>query len=227
MINLDYFQLAHKLNKENRDLLLDKKVHFRANPNSISLISISDDKPELGVKCNAKQYQTSENIIENLLKDLDKIKSKPKPKRPTPEKDLQSWIIHYALANKSSLPFDSNIKFITSELAIQNKQGKKIVTDILGYNPSLNEIYVIELKSERLRKRLIEQVNNFEKIIIENPEFFNSLMAIHNFKSTIDISKKIIKAVVWPYKKTSPDSVLKDLKITEFTYKNRFDFLKH
>ena len=227
MIELDYFKLAHKLNEENSALLLEEKVHFRASLNSISLISISEDKPELGVKCNAKNYLLNNSNKELLSKDLDKIRSKSTPQRPTPEKDLQSWIISYALSNNYSLPFDKSIKFITSELTIQNRQGKKIVTDILGFNPTLNQIYVIELKSERLRKRLIEQVDNFSNVIIENPEFFNNLLNIHNFDSPIDISNKIIKVVVWPHKKTSPDKILKDLSITEFTYEDHFTFLKH
>ena len=227
MKGIEYFKLAHRLNEDNKTILLKEKVHFRASLNSISLISISNEKPELGIKCNANKYQATENISDVLSKDITKIKIKPVPKRPTPEKELQSWIINYALNNKNSLPFDNDIKFITSELAIINQEGKRIVTDIIGYSESLKQLFVIELKSERLRKRLIEQVNNFENVIIENPDFFNQLLSIYGFKSSKDFSKNISKVIVWPYKKTSPDKMLIELDIIEFTYQEDFSFLKH
>ena len=226
MKDIEYFKLAHKLNEDNKTILLKEKVHFRASLKSISLISISNEKPELGIKCNANKYQVTENSFDILSKDISKLKIKSAPKRPTPEKELQSWIINYALNNNKSLPFDNDIKFITSELAILNQKGKKIITDILGYSESLKKLYVIELKSERLRKRLIEQVNNFENVIIENPDFFSQLLSIYGYKSSKDVSIKINKAVVWPYKKKSPDKVLLDLNIIEFTYQTGFSFLK-
>ena len=50
-----YFDLAHKLNKENKDKLKINQMHFRGSLNSISLISISDEKPEIGKKINLKE----------------------------------------------------------------------------------------------------------------------------------------------------------------------------
>lgn len=221
---IEFFKLAHKLNEDNKFILLKEKVHFRASLNSVSLISISSEKPELGIKCNVNKYQETDIISGILSKDINKIMIKPAPKRLTPEKELQSWIINYALNNNNSLPFDENIKFITSELAISNHEGKKIVTDILGYNERLEQLCIIELKSERLRKRLIDQVNNFENVILENPDFFTQLLLINGFNNPKIISKNITKIVVWPYKRVSPDKILRELNIVEFTYKEGYSF---
>lgn len=185
-MELKYFELANKLNGNYEQLLIDNEVHFRASINSISMISISNDKPELGIKCNAPKYKSSANLKNIIEEDIIKVKSINKPQRPTPEKELQSWIINYALNNNNSLPFDTDMKFITSELAIRSKSGKKTVTDILGYNETNQQLYVIEIKSDRLLKRLIQQVGDFENVILENPQFFSQLLSIHGFASPID-----------------------------------------
>ena len=50
-MNIEYFKLVHKLNKMYEQLLTKNEVHFRANEKSFSMISISQDKPELGITC--------------------------------------------------------------------------------------------------------------------------------------------------------------------------------
>ena len=195
-------------------------MHFRANLNSLSLISVSSNKPELGVQCKNHNQWTSE-ILNSYIK---KIHSKSEPERLTPEKLLQAQIIKEAQANNRKLPFDNSIIFITSELAMRNNSGTKIVSDIIGYNTATNQLVIIELKSDRLLKRLIEQVENFEKIINENFYFFQELINLNNFDK-LSLAPK--KAIVWPYKNTSPLEKLKGLNIAEYTYKlydNNFSF---
>lgn len=226
-MDLKYFELAYKLNESHKRLLIDNEVHFRASINSISMISISNNMPELGIKCKASKYNASSNLINVIEEDIIKVKSKSKPQRPTPEKELQSWIIKYALTNNHSLPFDPDIKFITSELAIQSKSDRKTVTDILGYNDVTQQLYIIELKSDRLLKRLIQQVSDFENVILENQQFFSQLLSIHGFASPEDFSNRIKKAIIWPYEKTSPKEELKTEGIQEFTYQGYYTFLNH
>ena len=222
-MDIEYFKLAHSLNEGYKHILLKDKVHFRASLNSISLISISDEKPELGVKCNANNYKSTDNI-DIILQDINKIKIKSNPKRVTSEKKLQSWIINYALNNNYQLPFGTNIKFITSELAIRNKSGKKIVTDILGYCVRENKLCVIELKSVRLLKLLIQQVSNFEEIILKNFDFFSKLLSVNDFSNNKPLSKEVKKIIVWPYKPTSAKKELKEADILEFTYQEHYIF---
>jgi hypothetical protein len=226
-MDLKYFELVFKLNNEYKQLLIDNEVHFRASINSISMISISNDKPELGINCSAQKYSSSANLKNLIEQDISKVKSVKNPLRQTPEKELQSWIIISALTNNHSLPFDPDIKFITSELAILSMSGKKTVTDILGYNETNQHLYVIELKSDRLLKRLIQQVSDFENVIMQNQQFFSQLLSIHGFASPEDFSNSIKKAIIWPYKKTSPREELSRVGIQEFTYQGHYTFLKH
>lgn len=222
---LMHFALAHELNEKFKPLLLKNNVHFRPSLNSLSLISISEKKPELGTKSSAYQYKTNANIEQLIAKDLEVITKKDTPRRPTPEKVLQAFIIREALKNdKKILPFGDNITFISSEIALKNKAGKKIVTDILGYNNSRNELCIIELKYDRQEKRLIEQVNNFETVIKENPNFFTRLLSIHGFSKTSEIKPTVVKIVVWPHKSTSPKANLKEEGIIEVTYQLDYSF---
>lgn len=221
---LKYFSLAHELNEKFKSLLLKNKVHFRPSLNSLSLISISQEKPELGTKCSFKKYNSANNIQELIEEDIEKINIKAEPQRPTPEKYLQALIINYAVKNNNELPFDKNIKFISSEIAVKNIAGKKIVTDILGYNETNNQLCVIELKYDRQEKRLIEQVNNFENVIKEKPEFFSQLLSIHGFIKTSKIPQTIAKLVVWPHEKTSPKIKLKAENIIEITFHPDYSF---
>lgn len=220
-----YFSLAYELNEGYKQLLLKNEAHYRASLNSFSLISVSQEKPELGIPCKKNKYKLAEKFSESVSSDLSEIKNKPNSTLSKPEKKLQAWIINNAIQNNYKLPFDNDIKFITSELAIPNKEGKKIVTDILGYSESKKQLCVIELKSDRLLKRLIEQVNNFENVIKENPEFFKKLLLIHGYSNTENISRSILKIVVWPHEKTSPKKELKDLDILEFTYQDQYSFI--
>lgn len=221
---LKYFSLAHELNEKFKTLLVESNVHFRPSLNSLSLISISENKPELGTKCSFKKYNSGINIQELIECDIEKINIKAEPQRPTPEKYLQALIISYAIKNNYELPFDKQIKFISSEIAIKNNSGKKIVTDILGFNETTNKLCVIELKYDRQEKRLIEQVNNFENVINEKPEFFSQLLSIHGFKNTNRIPLTTAKLVVWPHEKTSPKIKLKAENILEITFHPDYSF---
>lgn len=218
-----FFQIALELEKQFRDQLIENEVKFRASLNSLSLISLSKERPELGVTCKDHQCWTSE-VLDAYI---EKIKSKPIPGRPTPEKLLQAWIIKSAQENNHQLPFGSAIRFITSELAIHNKKESKIVSDIIGYDTKTKQLVIVELKSDRHLKRLIEQVDNFEEIISDNFLFFRNLLALHGFSKLEKESKKVI---VWPHERTSPLEKLQKLNIAEYTYQKvgeNYHFIDH
>jgi len=222
-IDTRFFKLAIELERQFQNELIENEVHFRASLNSLSLISVGAEKPELGVSCKNHNQWTSE-ILHTYI---EKIKNKPIPKRPTPEKSLQAWIINEAQANDHKLPFNNSIKFITSELAMYKSNEAKIVSDIIGYNTETNQLVIIELKSDRLFKRLIEQVESFEEIIHDNFWFFHDLVTLHGFSKLEEASSK---AIVWPHERTSPLQKLKDLDITEYTYQSNgddFSFIDH
>ena len=86
-IDLKYFLLAKELNTEHHQKLISKKLHFRGNLNSLSLISVDKNTAEKGIP-NIKSKEEAEKCLKSSLN------LKP-PGRRTPEKELQAWIINY------------------------------------------------------------------------------------------------------------------------------------
>ena len=126
---------------------------------------------------------------------------------------LQARIIYETLyKNNHYLPFGNKIKFVTSELTLQNSENK-IINDILGFSDD-GELYIIELKSLRYKTELENQVNNFENFVLSNIELFYNILNIYGCEWDKNINK-IKKAVVW--NKLNNKKVLsKD--IIEFVY---------
>lgn len=183
-INIYYFKLAKKLNHEFHDKLVKEKIHFRGNQNSLSIISVNKETAEKG-KSNIK---TEANAIKLLREGLNL----EMPKRKTPEKELQAWIINYSMINNGKLPFGKNITYLTSEIAL-NIDNKKIVNDILAID-SEGKMCIIELKNKR-DNYVKEQTINFEVFVKSEEPFFNELLsAISPIKWNGDIRK----ISVWP-----------------------------
>lgn len=204
---LNFFKMAKELNEQHKELFATEgeEAHLRGNIKSMSLISLSKDRPELGFS----NLTTGRTIEDKLLR----LKTKELG-RSTPEKELQAWMIRTALKNENHfLPFENEIKFLTSEMALYENE-KRVVNDILGFKDG--KLYVIELKSDRNMQRLIEQVENFEKIIVNNKVFFKEFCELYD---CLWNEESIIKVIVWPFKnnpKTSQN--LKDKMIIEFGY---------
>jgi len=222
----DFFEIAHLLNQQHQKLLLNAKTHFRGSENSISLISLSEGKPELGISCKRIKNKKDTKIPGLIEHYIEQISKKPNPGRRTPEKELQAWIILYTMNNNNSLPFEPGIKFITSELAIKNNAGEKVVTDILGYDERSHQLCVIELKTDRLLKRLIKQVESFEMVINEKHTFFSELLQIHGYPNIKLQAGNIQKIIVWPHENTSPKAELKKSNINEYTFLKSYTFCK-
>lgn len=216
---LEKFRIAEALNKEHSKTLKEKKLHFRGNLDSFSLISLSQKTAERGTS-GLKSKPKGEIALEKIVKRLKEIEEKIDrgKSRLTPEKELQAWIIHYALNHKRVLPFGENIQFITSELAI-TKEKKRIVNDILGFDNEKN-LVIIELKSDRLKAELERQIEKFEKVVKEDPIFFERLTYLIMEDKW---SGGIKKMIVWPYAKTSPFKKWKH-EISEVCYENSYNF---
>jgi hypothetical protein len=97
-----------------------------------------------------------------------------KPDRKTEEKNLQSYIIKYAMNNMGNLPF-GDFTFITSEMAVKLEGNKRIVNDILAID-SKNNLAIIELKSLRSNKVKEQAINFEEKVIIPESKFIYELV---------------------------------------------------
>lgn len=203
--SLRYFSIAHELNEEYKERLKSSYLHFRGNLKSFSLISLHPDTPEIG-KSNIKTKA-------NGLKELENANLNSAG-RETPEKKLQAHIIGTAISNNNFLPFDANIEFLTSELALYNKDGDRKVTDILGFD-NQNNLVVIELKSSRLKKKIEEQVDDFTKIIENEKVFFSELVKL--LTNGRAWSGGITKIGVWPKAKRVNRKVLKE-DVREIVY---------
>lgn len=199
--SLDFMQMAQELNLEHHEKLRDRALHYRGNINSFSLVSLSDDTPEIGIS-NLKSKMQANNALENRIA----AKLKAGLGRSTPEKTLQAWIINKALSNNMVLPFERKLTFLTSELALtgvfiesEGKEGK-IVNDILAVD-DYGALWVIELKSAREKKTLETQINNFISVVDKNRDLFTELVQMLSKKTW---SGKICGMVVWPHARTSP-----------------------
>lgn len=182
--NIEYFKVAKELNKKFHSDLIKKKLHFRGNENSFSLISVAKETAEKG-KSGFKTKKRAEQVLKNGL-DITK------PKRETPEKELQAWIINYSMNNKWELPFDKDIKYLTSEIALK-VGNKKIVNDILAID-KYGALCIIELKSKR-DNYVKQQTINFEAFVMSERTFFEELL---ESISPIKWNGKIRKIAIWP-----------------------------
>lgn len=190
---LKYFKIAKFLNDKHHEILIEKKLHFRGNKNSISLISLSKETAEKGIP-NIKEIEKAESILKSPIK-LEK------PKRDTPEKVLQAWLIYTSMLHGGKLAF-KDLTFITSELVFENKalyglskSKRDIRNDILALDEN-NNLCIVELKSARdneVKKQTVE----FEKVIQNEKDFFNQLVKLYTNKSW---NGSIRKISVWPNK---------------------------
>lgn len=191
---LKYFAIAKELNEKNHDFLIKEQLHFRGNTKSFSIVSVSQKTPECG-----KSGLTTKEQAEGYLNDLNKIGLKS-PCRITEEKNLQAFIINHALNHKGILPF-GDFTFITSEMAVQLADGKKIVNDILAID-SKNNLAIIELKSLRNNKVKQQTIDFEKKVIIPQKIFINEIIKSLIGKTWNGNTRKI---AVWkaPTNKTS------------------------
>lgn len=221
-IDLCSFRLAFELEQEFKNELIENEVYFRGSLHSLSLISISKNKPEMGVIY--RNYRSRSLDILNVY--IQEIKNKQQPKRLKPEKSLQAWIIKQTQLDSGFLPFNQSVKFITSELAIKN-DGVKYIANIIGYDIHTQQIVIIEIKSNRLFNRLKEQVDKFAEIFTENYALFQQLIQLHGFSELAKIPRKVI---VWPMARTSPLEKWAEAGVREYTYQEQgegYSFKNH
>lgn len=193
---LKYFMIAKKLNEKHQDKLKTNELHFRGNIDSFSIISLKMNSPLKG-KGGLNSIEDGNKILKSILDSPNCIGYFEEPKRPTPEKKLQAWIIYKSMIHEQKLPFDDFI-FLTEELAfmVDTANGrKKIVTDILAFNIENKELVIIELKAKR-DNSVKQQCIDFEEVVKENFDFFKSLVCLLLKK---EWNGKVRKIAVWPW----------------------------
>lgn len=193
--SLEYFRIAKKLNEELKKEPSARTLHFRGNIGSFSLISLDRETPEQGkggFKKEKQGWTFYKDEIDSLL-EIKKEKIRCGESRPTREKELQAWIINYAINNEHQLPFANGLKFLTSELAFHTP--KKLINDILAIDEQGN-LVVIELKSTRHKTTLEGQIDAFCNVIADKKDFFKELVAL--LAPEKEWNGGVRKIIVWP-----------------------------
>jgi RecB family endonuclease NucS len=220
--SMKHLRIAQELNKECEEMLKGKKLHFRGNNGSFSLISLDRKTPEQG-KGGFKDKEQGKRFLHegiDLLLASKTEKIEAGNSRPTREKELQAWIIDYAINHEYRLPFSEGLTFLTSELAFNNP---KIVNDILALDQN-GSLVVIELKSSRDKTTLEGQVKRFfDKIDGDRPFFHNLVKLLVPEK---DWNEQKRGMIVWPDSKVWPNEHGQprtdwDHGIKEFRYKEK------
>ena len=221
---LKYIKIAKDLNEKFKAELAKKQLHFRGNRGSFSLISLDRKTPEQGKSgfTDEKLFNMNKDQMDIYWAEIDEILTSKREKRergesrPTREKELQAWIINYAINNDNNLPFSSGIKFLTSELAFQT--SKKIVNDILAIDQE-GSLVVVELKSARHKQELKNQVDDFCGVITDEEEFFKELVEL--LAQEREWNGEIRRMIVWPDANGKPRNDWASAGIEEVRYKEK------
>lgn len=209
-----YFKCAKELNEEYHEELIAKRAHYRGSFNSIALISLDENTPEIG-----KSFRSKEGAKNGLL-----CFNPQEPRgKTTPEKKLQAWIILNSLNNENKLPFDANLTFISSEVAIVLDDNKRIVNDILALDEQ-GRLVVIELKTIRVTE-VKEQTLRFKKVIEERKECFYELTRLMTGR---EWSGEVRCMVVWPATNGGKERACKPeyADVEEYVYSGNYEFDK-
>ncbi len=205
---------AHEINKHLLELAYEwsssKPIHFRPTSSGITLLSLSQEKPQIGKGGFGCAKELRDGI--NTEYEAHIVNHKP-PARPTPEKQVQSFLIRNAYLKKGRMDIleqacrqcgdEIELKFVTDEIPIPViKDGKKgkIVCDLLALKTHENgetQPVLIELKSSRQKKELIRQLTDYSGLIVELKTEFEALYSALLWKA-IMFKMPVEKWIVWP-----------------------------
>lgn len=181
---------------------IDKDLYIRIRGEDFRAVSLNDNTPLFGFKQNGSK--NIDTIIRNFKND---DKPKENKKLSIPERRIQCWLIKNALANNNDLKSVLSLKsdmydeltFALDEVSLGDKNHAPIIRcDILAVGTKNNVSFpvLIELKSIRNQKTLIDQLNDFCKEINDFSAEFKLLLE-KCFGRQIDITH-MKKMVIWP-----------------------------
>jgi len=196
------------------DQLSRKELWLRPAVGGISAISCHGKTPQLGVRLSTRDPERQ--IKEKRLS---------RPARPTPEKELQSWLIRNARKSGGRLTLLGDFLggqywFVSDEIAVKTK-SRKIVADLLLVKIDAEGqacLVNAELKSGRVMETF-KQVIRF-RAVLEHPDLqsiwrrFAEIMTGETFKWQQSLETRGI--VVWPALSSSSVSALANRKRQEY-----------
>jgi hypothetical protein len=194
-----------------RDKLSRQLLCLRPSVRGISAVSCCRDTPQLGFSdISGRKLET---ILEKQLKP---------PERETPEKQLQSWLIHGALQSSGKLKAlgealgNGEYWFVSDEIALRTASNQKLVADMLTVRVHQRKACLvnIELKSGR-QMETFRQVVSF-RAVLEHPSLqpvwkrFAEVMIGAEFQW--DPSPLTNGLVIWPARKDGSKKAFADEK---------------
>ena len=199
---------ANRIERDLHDLIRrrDLPVHFRPGASGVSMVGLTPERPQRGKSGITNLGKLRDNFEELFETYCIRIKQG----RDTPEKQLQSFLIRSAICdtpdrsliqlNDASIDTGNPVKFrfAVDEIPLPYKGGK-IVCDILAVRETPNGFVpvVIELKSAREMKRLIEQVTGYATLIQRHLDLFQKLFSIV-LRDSIVLNGPCEKWIIWP-----------------------------
>lgn len=206
---------AEKIEDELHELIWHHKmpVFFRPGANGVAMIGLTSDLPQRG----RSGYRDLKALDEKFESQFLSYCVNVKQGRPTPEKMLQSFLIRTATRgsverwmtplNDASERTDAPVKlrFAVDEVPLKHN-GKKIVCDLLAVCeiPGGHVPVVIELKSDRQMRRLVEQVTEYAALVDRHADLYALLFGVilHEEFTFVGPCEKWI---VWPRAGTERD----------------------
>lgn len=182
-------------------------VHFRPSSGGVAMVGLTPERPQRG-KSGMRGLQ---RLAANFDPEFKKHCIEVEQGRPTAEKVLQSWMLAEAYRygrrmvslNTASESTASPVElvFVTDEIALPTTaDGKgRIVCDILALRAVEDGIVpvVIELKTERQLKRLVEQVRNYSDLVDEHADLFAELYSA-TLGRKVSFTGPCEEWIVWP-----------------------------
>jgi hypothetical protein len=225
--------------------LIDADTHLRPTAKGVSLVSINELTPQI-------RARDIEEFLGVIKFDTHHKSDPEEPKRNTPEKALQSWLISDAYIHRGRMiaieklvhdkigaSNDSEVFFVTDEIGLVSEEtGKLVKCDILAIrrelkkDGSINWVPMqLELKSARKLTELIDQLENYEKLFEKSRTEFETLFGLlvaPVFGGKIVFgSAKLEKWIIWPScKKPTPETTRKIAAkgIKEIQYQSNYSF---
>lgn len=133
----------------------EQRLHLRVSSKGIRLVDVDPLRPQL----DRGVVRRPDHVVSDFEQRLGQAYSQA-PGRSTPEKAFQSWLILEAYRNGRQMKaLGPGLEFVTDELVVYG--AKKNVCDVLALRRvDGREVPVlIELKSSRDMKRLVEQLD--------------------------------------------------------------------
>jgi hypothetical protein len=203
---------ATEIREKLGDLAASQKgrVHFRPTSNGITMIGLLPSRPQRG-----RGGYSANRLLRDFETEFHKYCEDIPQGRSTPEKELQSFLIRDAYQHRreftvlrcpeSEIGPNASLHFVTDELAMLAESGQ-VVCDILALYRTRDQArpVVMELKSARQMRRLVEQLTEYAAIMEQYYSQFERLYSAA-LGERIHFSGPPERWLVWPAVRSGAD----------------------